>query len=136
MSGRFLRTALFAGATLFATAALLPQPASADHLWGAAAAGTYEYGSENRVSVGIATNYATASEAIDAAIATCEENVPFSCQLVDTFGVCGYITSGKGWDGNGVVGWGAGPTAQEAYNNCLDQEGMASCRDPIGGCND
>lgn len=130
------------GALAFAVAATLalsPNPALADcqmgNCWGAVAAGLYEFGDgTSRVSIGSAINLGSPNEAGWAAINKCQEN-GISCEVVGSaFQGCGYITSGKG-NGNGSVAWGAGSTAQEAYDNCMAYGGVVCDTHTIGGCN-
>jgi hypothetical protein len=97
-------------------------------LWGAIAAGIQT----GRVSVGSALNHSSESAARNAAIRKCEEN-GISCKSVGTFTKCGFVTVSKNAEN---VAWGAGPTAQAAYNNCYSKVVGGNC-DPhtIGGCN-
>lgn len=104
-------------------------PPSAHRRWGAIAAGIDE-GRPSRVGTGISWNYGSKSEAEAAALRRCGESVS-SCRIVDTFNVgCGYVTTGR--NSRGQVGWGAGSSAQAAYNNCTSR-GL-QCNTPSGGC--
>lgn len=100
-------------------------------LWSAVAAGIDDGGlfGRKKVGVGLGKNYSTEKEAIARAISECEERVS-GCELVTSWNAgCYYITTGNG----GGVGWGAGRTAQRAYDKC--SENVTNCdTQTLGNC--
>ena len=100
------------------------------NLWGAIAAGLSQ-GSTNHVSVGAAWNEHSRVLAEEYAMAKCQTEY-VNCHIVGTFNSgCGFVTVGH--NDNGGVGWGSGPTAQRAYDNCQSQ-GLECKTHTIGGC--
>jgi hypothetical protein len=110
--------------------AYTPAPAPRAHRWGAVAAGIRE-GDPSHVGVGAAWNEPNRERAEELAIEKCQEQ-GVNCSVVGTFDTgCGYITVGH--NDRGGVGWGSGPTAQRAYDNCQNQ-GLECKTQTIGGC--
>jgi hypothetical protein len=102
-------------------------------LWGALAAGMDRGLFRATVSVGSALKYASKSDAERAAVQQCRKNGTSDCKVVSTFTGCGYITTSNNAEN---VAWGAGPTAQAAYDNCYARVQGGNCRtQAIGGCN-
>ncbi len=102
-------------------------------LWGALAAGIDQGFFRSRVSVGSALKYASKSDAERAALKECGKNGVSGCKVVSTFTGCGYITTSNNAEN---VAWGAGPTAQAAYDSCYARVIGGNCyAQTIGGCN-
>jgi Domain of unknown function (DUF4189) len=108
--------------------------AGGKRLWAAVAAGIKDrsFGSDGRVSVGLARDRETRSEAEEAAVRKCEEN-DVSCQVVTAWNAgCYHITVSE--DAENLV-WGAGPTAQDAYDECYRRVKGGNCKtQTLGGC--
>ncbi|HEX2859039.1 MAG TPA: DUF4189 domain-containing protein [Alphaproteobacteria bacterium] len=104
---------------------------------GASAAGIWESGDTNYVSVGTGGGR-SAAEAQNRAINSCQRNGGRNCRVVGnwSYGGCGYITVST-LANRGAVGWGNGPTKQAAYDSCYAQNNIRQCDiNAIGFCSD
>jgi hypothetical protein len=82
-----------------------------------------------RVSAGYGTG-SSQNAASNNAVRACQRN-GISCKVVETWNSgCYYITTG----GGDRVAWGAGPTAQRAYDSCSKHNGVNCDTKTIGGC--
>ncbi len=107
---------------------------SGPRLWAAVAAGIRSgfLGVGSKVSVGLGKNYSTRAEAERAAVRSCEREIS-SCKVVTAWNTgCYYITVS---DNAQNVAWGAGPTAQRAYNACYERVKGGNCKtQTLGHC--
>jgi hypothetical protein len=113
---------------------ILPQPTQHVRKWVAVAAGLSNgiLGLLPRGGYGISNRHSTRADAEKQAIALCRKT-HVSCKVVMAFNKgCGYATIGR--SSNGAIGWGAGPTAEEAYRQCTNQG--VQCETPKGNCVD
>lgn len=102
--------------------------------WSAVAAGIDNglLGVGARVSAGHAENRATKADAEADAVRACEKNVS-SCKVVTAWNSgCYFITVSKN---SSPVAWGAGPTANAAYQACYDRINSGNCdTQTLGNC--
>jgi hypothetical protein len=109
-----------------------PAAPSRPRQWAAVAAGIQEgflgLGASH-VSAGYGTG-GSRNAASNNAVRACQRN-GISCKVVETWNTgCYYITTG----GGDRVAWGAGPTAQRAYDSCSKYNGVNCDTNTIGGC--
>jgi hypothetical protein len=109
-------------------------PYHGKRVWSAVAAGISDgfLGVGGKVSVGLSRDRDTKDEAEEAAVTKCEEN-GVSCEAVTAWNAgCYYITVS---DDAENLAWGAGPTAQEAYDACYQRVRGGNCKtQTLGGC--
>lgn len=109
-------------------------PGKKKRLWSAVAAGIDNgfLGVRSKVSIGLGQDYSTRAEAERAAVKACKKNIS-SCKVVTAWNSgCYYITVSENADN---VAWGAGPTAQAAYNECYRRVQGGNCStETLGGC--
>ena len=108
------------------------RPSTGQRLWAAIAAGVDDGLLRSKVGAGFGQDHATRAEAEAAALSACRERVS-SCQVVTAWNSgCYYITVSEG---SSNVAWGAGPTAQDAYNECYRRISGGNCQtNTLGGC--